>query len=214
MKTTQTGESTAVGLNVPQNGSTGGSGGIVVRWGVVIETKLMGDDEEQAKKVIEILGASDLKALMFADVSNVVKFQVSGSEVLGFSQLVDVSAKAHTTINKVVMKKATKLNPPAKVKPNEIERLLKWLSIEENIVWADGFNHAWIQRLRDWFSDNGHLTDSQLKALRKTKRLIQTATRTTGRAFYEKRYDEYLKDGKKEQAQQLYEKHLKIYVKI
>ena len=214
MNTTQTGESTTQGQNVPQNGSTGGSGGILVRWGVVVETKLKADDEELAKQAVEILGASDLKAILFADSSKVLKFQVTGCEVLGLSQIVDVSATSRTTINKVVMKKATKLNPPAKVKPNEIERLLKWLSIEENIVWADGFNHAWIQRYKNWFNDNGHLTDSQLKGLRKTKRLVQTATRTTGRTFYEKQYDEYLKDGKKEQAQQLYEKHLKKYVKV
>jgi hypothetical protein len=185
-----------------------------IRWAILCETKLKMETEESAEQFVESFGRIDIGNLANSKFTVVEKFKILHGEPdpspLELSQTIDTAARAGTTENKVKLKACTVYAEPSKDGTKEkIEKLLKWFEDPENLAWAGRDNLHWYKQFKRYYEEKGFLTDGQFNSLKKTKNRIQYKTRVHGRAFYKRLYDEALKEGKPEKAEEIYEKHLK-----
>jgi hypothetical protein len=191
----------------------GPESGFYVRFGVIAETSIDVDSEKLANEVVEALAKDDFKSLMMMKALRVMKFEVVGSGSLGLSQIADVRLREGSTVNKVSLKKSTALNPPAKVKEGQIEKILTWFDVAENVRWARPEHMQWFERYKKWYVDNGYLTQSQIKGLRGTQAKIKYRDRTHGQETLARTWSAMLEDGDKKKAKVFYKKHLQKYEK-
>ena len=191
----------------------GPESGFYVRFGMVAEAKVDVDSERLAIEVVKAVAKRDLKKLLLMIDADVLKFQVVGSGALGLAQTVDVRAKEGTTQNKLCLKRATALNPPANVEDEKIKKLIEWFGEESNVHWAKAEHVEWANRYTEWFKNRGFLTKKQYRSFEGTKAKVQYRNRTYGRRQAEKIWQMYRDDGEQIKAAEYYKKHLKKYDK-
>lgn len=211
MKTSQATQGPKSDLKSEETALKGSKSGFYVQFGVIAETEIDVASEKLAIEVVEALAKNDFKTLMLMNNAKCLKFEVCGSGALGLAQVADVRAKAGSTVNKVSLKKATSLNPPANVKDGEIVRLIKWFDVEDNMRWATPEHIQWVDRYRKWYVDNGYLTKGQMKGLKGTKQRIKYRDKSHGRSTLVKVWNELVDAGESEKAKEFYKKHLQKY---
>jgi hypothetical protein len=211
MKTSQATQGPKSDLKSEETALKRPESGFYVEFGVIARATVDADSEKAAIEYIEAVARNDYVRLLNFKSTELQKFEVCGSGALCLAQTVDVRLKEGSTVNKVALKKATSLNPPADVKDAEIKKLIEWFDVDGNMRWASPEHVQWVDKYRQWFKGNGYLTKGQLKGLKGTKQRIKYRDKSHGRSILAKVWNELVDAGESEKAKEFYEKHLKKY---
>jgi len=207
MKTSNTTIDATKPSEVPQEGLKRAREPFVLEWGAVFHTEIIASSPEEAESHFRWVANENWELLIdmpstFRTHFKLMKVKGDLKEMNG-----DVRAKAGSTQNKIALKKATKLNPPANAL--KAKKVSSWLSVKDNLRWAEDRHKVYAARYTAWYDKNGFLSDKQLKCAENTKRNIQRRTNMKEEELFNKIYREKLEDGHDDDAKNFKDFYLK-----